>query len=252
MILLIITGYQTAAATQPIMITISDKMNKVIFDGKWSFLTEWKPTTLTELSYNDTLIELRTAHQGDFIYVMVDAINLVGTPGADKALICLDSKDDKSSILDKNDYCFGVPFKDNNGFILEGGSPLQSTGHFVQIPNTDGFVGVSNISDENDRYTPFPHPSYEFKIPTNLVGRSDKYGFYLGVYDSQAKKIYTFPEDLTTSYNSGIPSPSKWGEIISPDKTLPEFPIPYIIFLAAFVTMMVLTRSTLLRITRYH
>src|SRR5438445_12477598 len=59
-----------AYADNTIMITKSFYMDKVIFDGKWSFLTEWKKSSLDTLSYDDgTEIELRTAHQNNFIYI---------------------------------------------------------------------------------------------------------------------------------------------------------------------------------------
>ena len=55
------------------MITISPSMDKVNFDGKWTFFWEWKQTSLNTISYNDgTQIQLRTAHQGNFIYVLID------------------------------------------------------------------------------------------------------------------------------------------------------------------------------------
>jgi hypothetical protein len=240
---LIISSTQTAAASQPIMITISDNMDKVIFDGKWSFMMEWKRSSVNELNYNDGTIELRTAHQGNFIYILVDVLNLSGTAGVDMTIVCFDTKNDKSNLPDSGDYCFGVPFKGKNGFILKGGSPLGYTGHFVEIPNKEGFIGISSMSDDNDRYSSSPHQSYEFRIPIDLLGRSDVYGFYLGVYDSHVKKIYTYPENLTSTSQFGIPSPSQWGEMISPDKSLPEFSVPALALFGALVTVIFITRK---------
>src|SRR5574340_1212473 len=88
---LILLGAKTAYA-ESVMITQSDVMNKVIFDGKWTYFYEWKRSSLTDLSYDDgTKIELRTAHQDNFIYVFID--NLSDTSidkGADSATICFD------------------------------------------------------------------------------------------------------------------------------------------------------------------
>lgn len=237
---------QAAYGAEQIPISKSVSMGNVIWNGKWTFYDEWKDSSLYSLSYDDgTTMQLRTAHQGNSIYILIDAVHMTQyNKGSDKAIVCFDTKDDKSKFADGDDYCFGVALGDNNAFVLRGGSPLEQTDHFTNIANP-GVIGVAAISDENDHYSSIPHSSYEFKIPTNLIGRSDIYGFYLGIYDSHAKKIYAFPENLTSSYYSEIPSPSKWGEIISPDKSLPEFPLPLVTFLIAFTTLILITKPIL-------
>ena len=212
-----------ALAAEPVMITVSDDRNKVIFDGKWSFYTEWKRSSLDTLSYDDgTLMYLRTAHQGNFIYIFIDVVSETKfNKNNDMAYVCFDKHDVRPMIANQDDYCFLVPLG-KDSFVLQGGSPLQETGNFKKISNPDGFIGVGSISDENDRYTSIPHPSYEFKIPTEVVGRSDAYGFYVGVYDSHVNKIYSWPQDIVVSLLR-IPSPNQWGELISPDRSLPEF-----------------------------
>ena len=56
---LILLGVKIAYA-ESIMIPQSDVMNKVIFDGKWTYFYEWKRSGLTDLSYNNsTAVELR-------------------------------------------------------------------------------------------------------------------------------------------------------------------------------------------------
>ena len=72
---------------------------------------------------------------------------------------------------------------DNEGVTLRGNSN-QLDSSFKEIPNLIDYVAISTVSDENDRYTKDLHLSYEFKIPIELVDRSDNYGFYLAVYDS--------------------------------------------------------------------
>jgi hypothetical protein len=219
-------------------------MDNVIWNGKWTFYDEWKESSLYTLSYNDgTFMQLRTAYEGNFIYVLIDAVSMTHyNQGSDRAIICLDGNNDKNKVADDDDYCFGVALGNNNPFVLRGGSPLNQTYHFTNIANP-GVIGVASISDENDHYTPIPHSSYEFRIPIDLLGRSDVYGFYLGVYDFHVKKIYAFPENLTSVSQFGIPSPSQWGEIVSPDKSLPEFPVPIVALLGAFVTVILITRK---------
>lgn len=227
-----------AWAVEQIPITRSYTMDNVIFDGKWTFFEEWKKSSLYTLSNNDgTTIQLRIAHQDDFIYVFVDEISKTHfTKGSDRAVICIDGDNNKNIISDIDDYCFALSLGQNVPIVLRGGSNLGATDHFSKIENVP-VTGVAAISDENDHYTPIPHPSYEFKIPINLFGRSDVYGFYLGVYDTISHKTYSFPEDLSSSSTS-IPSPSKWGEIISPDKSMPEFPWPALsLVLATFLVI---------------
>ncbi|HEU04964.1 MAG TPA: hypothetical protein ENH95_07650, partial [Nitrosopumilus sp.] len=52
-------------AQEPIMITISPFMEEIIFDGKWTHTTEWKPSSLNIIPENSKAIFLRSAHQGN-------------------------------------------------------------------------------------------------------------------------------------------------------------------------------------------
>ena len=196
------------------MITLSEGMNQVIFDGKWTFYTEWKPSSLNTISYSDgTLIQLRSAHHDNFIYILIDEVSKTKyNDNADMAMICFDKNNSKSIMPNKNDYCFGVPFNSNNSFTLRADSPLEETSHYTKIQNPDGFIGISSISDENDRYSDVPHASYEFRIPTDVVGRSDDYGFYLGVYDAKENHVYSWPQDVSIDSFSKIPIPNSGGK----------------------------------------
>jgi hypothetical protein len=226
-----------ANADEPILITKSPDMNKIIFDGKWSFITEWKKSSLNDLLYNDgTEIYLRTAHQDNFVYVFVDAVSFTNfVKHSDRTIVCFDKNDSKTTTPNENDYCFLVTLDNNKPIALQGGSSLAITGDFKKIDNPLGFIGIASISDQNDRYTATPHPSYEFRIPTGLIGRSDIYGFYLGVYDTNSNKVYSWPQNVTSTSQFGIPSPSQWGAMISPDKSLPEFELPTLALLSSFL-----------------
>jgi len=242
--IIILLSVQVAYATEQIPITKSGFMDNVIWNGKWTFYNEWKESTLYTLSYDDQkIMQLRMSHQGNFIYILIDAVSMTDyIKGSDRGIVCFDGKDDKSKVADDDDYCFGVALGNSSPFVLRGGSPLELTDHFTNIANP-GVIGVAGISDEHDHYSPIPHSNYEFRIPIDLLGRSDVYGFYLGVYDSHVKKIYAFPENLTSTSQFGIPSPSQWGKIISPDKSLPEFPIPTVALLGSFVAVIFITRK---------
>lgn len=243
-IFLILLGTNSVYA-ESVIITKSDFMKNVIFDGKWTYFYEWKRSSLTEPTYHDgTNIKLRTAHQDNFIYVFID--NLSDTSidkGADSATICLDTKDNKSLKPDSDDYCF-VAVLDGNSFVLQGNSLLGANSNFKKIINPPGFIGISSVSDINDRYTDVPHTSYEFKIPTDLVGRSDMYGFYVGVYDFHSNKIYSWPENITVDSILKIPSPNKWGDLVSLDKSLPEFQWPILALVSSLAIITYMTRRS--------
>ena len=234
-----------AFAFEPIVITISDGMSSLDLDGKWTHPREWKKSSLNEFNYEDQgRIILRTAHQGDFVYVFIDHLSdRTLDRNADRAIICFDSLNEKSSISDKNDFCFMAVLENNPGYTMQGGGIIASSGHFEKIPNHDDTSILSSISDNNDRYVKVPHPSYEFKIPTEIIQRNNIYGFYFQVLDATTNTLYEYPKNLSHISSVKIPSPSQWGEIISPDKSLPEFPIPLLIVVSSLSILILLSKT---------
>ena len=252
--LIILVSFPNAFATsEPILITISPNMEYVIFDGKWTNFSEWKQSSHNPYSFDDgaMVIHLRTAHFGDYIYVFVDPVNdLTLDEKMDKATVCLDGKNNKSEIHDINDFCFSVLLGNDQGSIFQGNS-LDESISMNKISNPDDFIAISSVSDENDRYTKTPHPSYEFKIPIQLLERSDNYGFYLSVYDASLDKFYSWPENSTRDNSSDIPSPSKWGDIISPDKSLPELSLSTLVFTILIFTVILVQSKARIEIFRW-
>lgn len=231
------------AGTEPIAISYSEDRENVIFDGKWTNRLEWKQSSLNQYDFPDgTKFILRTAHHGDFIYIFIDAVSDIKPDhGTDKAIVCFDANNDKTSQAGKDDYCFGATLGNKDGFVLQGGSPLAISNHFKKIPNPDGFIGISTVSDENDRYSKVPHSSYEFRIPIQLLDRSDNYGFYVTVYDDATKTFNSWPK-VNPEKPLRIPSPSEWGEIYSPDKSIPEFHFLLLILFSSLFLVVFLTR----------
>lgn len=244
LILLIFSGFSIVYAFESIPITVSGTLDKIIFDGKWTFEYEWKASSLNTYSYdNDTQIILRSAHQGNFVYIFLDAITDYHLDELnDHAVICFDTKNDKTEIPNSNDYCFMTWLDDKNISVYNGNETSSDDNYFKKIPNPVDFVGISAASDTNDRYTPIPHPSYEFRIPTDLIGRENVYGFYFLVYDGHMNKTYTYPQNLKSENFIKVPSPSVWGEIYSPDKSLPEFSLPTISFALSIVLIVILSQ----------
>ena len=215
-----------------ILITKSNSMKEINFDGKWTFYQEWKQTSWNAVKSDVNIVfHLRTAHQGNFIYVLIDAISDKNTNiGSDKATVCIDSKNNKNKFLDNDDYCFVVQLEERNfidvlfnkqdNFVIQGDSQSKSFKELEKIKVKE-FIGIGTISDKEDKYSAVPHASYEFKIPIELVGRSDEYGFYVNVFDANSNVVYSWPEDIKLK-SFDMPSPLLWGNLISPDKSLLE------------------------------
>jgi hypothetical protein len=238
MLFLLLLGFSHAYAIEPIPITYSGTISQAEFDGRWSFESEWKQTSLSNHYFDNgnVLVILRIAHQGDHVYVFIDMINDEAiNQGSDRSTICIDSKNEKNQLPDTNDYCFEAVLGSGEGHTYQG----DSSADFKQITNHPEFIGISSISDKNDRYSGVPHPGYEFKIPTDLIGRESVYGFYFEVYDDNTKKLYTYPQNQT----SMIHTPSSWGEFYSPDKSLPEFDLPLLMLIPVFGLVILLTKK---------
>ena len=242
LLILSITQIANIFAEEPIMITKSPNMDQVTFDGIWTHETEWKKSSLNfGIVDMSDVIYLRTAHQGNFVYVFLDVvIDTHLDKGSDRAVICFDTENDKTEVVDSDDYCFTAILGENVGSTLQGGLSLD-TNDFQNIQNPEGFIGIGGISNENDRYSKIPHASYEFRIPTDLIGRSDNYGYYVGIYDDFTKTTYSWPSEIVLE-EFKIPSPKLWGEIISPDKSLPEFEWAIIALLPALILVIFLTK----------
>ena len=217
--------FMDAFGEEPILISISSDLDQVIFDGKWTHWQEWKQSSYNHLKFDDgTEIHLRTAHQENFLYVQINAeSDIVINKGSDSAIVCFDTKNDKTIIPQIDDYCFSTSLGRNSYFTYQGGNISANNGFFKKITNNKDFVAVGTTSDQNDRYSKIPHASYEFRIPLDVIGRSDNYGFYISVFDAHTQNHYSWPYNIEKQSLLSITSPSKWGNLVSPDKSLPEF-----------------------------
>jgi len=214
---------QSSYGQEPILISISSSMDKVIFDGKWSSITEWKQSSYNSFRFeNDTLVHLRSAHQGDFIYIHINAAtDTTLNKGSDGAAVCFDTKNDKTAISQQDDYCFSITLDTKSAAAWQGNNKTNNS--FTKIQNHEDFVAIGTISDKFDRYNKVPHASYEFKIPLHVLSRSDNYGFFVSVYEGDSQTRYMWPYHTDQQDLLNFSSPSSWGQLISPDKSLPEF-----------------------------
>ena len=207
-------------ADEPIKVTISDTLHNVQFDGGWTFTEEWKNTSYDELLFDDGHIVLRTAHEDGFFYIMVNYLtDFTYDHIAGHAIVCFDGYD-TSSIADETDWCYTVSRNSGNGHTLQGGSPIFQTSHFNLVKNHPDFVAYGGMSGKNDPYVWAPHAAYEFRIPIEQIGFQDEYGFFVQVFDGNDVK--TYPKEFSGKYPQNIPSPTKWGKIFSPDRSISE------------------------------
>jgi len=207
------------------------------FDGIWTHPNEWKPTSQTKIETENGSIFLRYAHQEDFVYFLIDVVaDKNPEKHVDKATICIDTKNDKTVLPNENDYCFIAVLGKEQGHTIQGGSFVSTQNYYKKIQNHNDFIAIGNASNENDRYSKIPHSTYEFRIPTDVITRSNIYGIYVGIFDKSQSITYSWPE--TTSHYTKIPSPSSWGNLVSPDKSLPEFNIPFFSIIIGFTIIM--------------
>ncbi len=222
-LVLLILPHINMTSDDQIFTTYRDDGNYTIWDGKWTFLQEWKRTSLTS-GYGENFM-IRTGHDYKNLYVFLDLLSQQKfSKHSDYALVCITSNPTFKNSLDYDDKCFLVTLGSQNPLTFRGGSIMTTGNHLTKIENDPKLIAIGNISDENDRYSSIPHASYEFRIPIETIGRSDDYKFYTAVYDSSKNLVYNWPENLSGNVFPNIPPPSSWGQLVSPDKSLPEFP----------------------------
>ena len=243
-VFLIFVSLTNFAYAEPILTTLSAGVEKIVFDGKWSNDLEWKATSLTETIYDDgNKIVIRTGHDYENLYVLVDFITDTSIQKFnDKAVVCIDSNTKQNIKPDSNTYCFINIQGSKVSFTYQGGYDFASTGFFKTVDNHPDLITKSNISDENDRYSKIPHASYEFKIPIEIFGRDNIYKFFVSVTDGKTGQQYNWPVSSISQKYPFISSPMTWGELISPDKSIPEFSIPFYILMITIITSMVFSK----------
>lgn len=247
LLILLFLGNALNASDNQIFTTVRAGADNIVWDGKWTFLQEWKPTSLNQV---DDLV-VRTGHDYNNLYILLDYISQTKlTKNSDSGIVCINANITKEQVLNENDQCFVITLGSNHPITLKGGSKFAVNDYLEKIPNNPDLIAVGGISDSNDRYSDIPHMSYEFKIPIKIIGKTDSYRFFAGVYDSADNQFYSWPNNHAAKIWPYVPASESWGELISPDKSLPEFPIPVIGLLISFLIMIYLTRKNFSTITR--
>jgi len=230
------------AFAEPIKITKSSFYDGIIYDGKWSFEYEWKQTSWNMVSDGESELNIRSAHYDEFIYILLDYVTTDNTSHEyDSAFFCIDADNDKTQGVTGDEFCFKLSMNDDEPetFVLELSEDVPT---LKKLENHPDLIGVSSLSDENDRYSKIPHPTYELRIPIDLFGRSNNYGVFIGINDEYRNKVMTWPNNI--QFENDIPSPKIWGDMISPDNTLPEFPFPVLVVTVVLSMIIILGRYT--------
>lgn len=247
LLVLLFIGHTINASDNQIFTTVRAGSDNIVWDGKWTFLQEWKTTSLNQ--YDDLIV--RTGHDYNNLYVLLDYNSPTKlTKNSDSGIICINANITGEQNLNENDQCFIITLGSNHPITLKGGSELASNDYLEKVPSDPDLIAVGGISDFNDRYSNIPHMSYEFKIPIKVIGKTDSYRFFAGVYDSADNKFYSWPNNHAANIWPYVPASENWGELVSPDKSLPEFPIPVIGMIISFSILIYLTRKNFSSITR--
>jgi len=223
-----------SAYGEELPIALSKNLDDVIYDGIWSYRTEWKSASLAQVETDNSNFVIRYAHDYENLLFLVSVVS-DPTPSriSDKAIICIDSKNDGGIKPQEDDFCFMAKIGSDEPITLQGGGLIAVQGFYQKIPNHPELIAVGGTSGEWDRYSKIPHSSYEFKIPLEIIGRSNNYGFFIAIHDSDSGNYYGWPTDVKLEKYPFIPEPNKWGQLISPDKSIPEFDLPFLMLLPA-------------------
>ena len=243
MIFLLIFVTNAAYGQEQIFTTLDHTADGIVYDGKFTFKTEWKPTSFDQISVNDEIFVIRTGHDYENFVLMINYVSDTSIEkNSDKTIVCFDAGLEKSTKSDSNDYCFLLRMGSTSPITLQGGNNIPNKNFFKVIPNHPDLLGAATNSDMNDRYSKISHSTYEYKIPLEIFGKSDIYGFYVGVYDDKTKKWQSWPKDSIPEKYPFIPSPNVWGELISPDKSIPEFEYVLLVIIPAFTVLVIVSR----------
>ena len=213
----------------------------VILDGTWSFQEEWKRSSLDGLNES---IGFKIAHDKQYLFAYLSAVN-DQTPSklSDRGILCIDGNNNKSQKPDSDDYCFIAIMGREQIISLQGGGYNAHQGFYQEIKNHPEIIGIGGISNSFDRFSDTTHNTFEFKIPIEVIGRNNVYGIYYGVFDSNTGKQYGGPNNEYEEKYPFIPSPNVWGTLISPDKSLPEMPVPLLMLSILFFIIIIVNKT---------
>jgi len=225
---LILVGFlysSVYALDQNGMITVPFSAKIAVIDGEWTTTEEWEDASITNLLHKDRKVVLLMKHDGEYQYIMFDALYDVtpkkqGFTSRHLATILIDTENDGGTVMQKDDFrfTFGIMYDEQGeiistpmGFLnqISIGDPNSEKG-YSSMPEPSGFKHNISFSSKNDPYESAKHYIHEFKIPLSFFDNVDSFGFS-AFYDGtvgDAEFIYPkFPDKL-------IPrEPNEWASI---------------------------------------
>lgn len=194
-------------------------MNPVTIDGKWTNANEWADASESHMSpqFGSGTAYVRTKHDSEHFYVLVDFISdtLLG-PG-DYCTIRLDTKGDGGDAPKEDDYSFVLEWwtTSSSDFWMRRGTGMAWG--VLQSPIT-GATASSDCKPSDDPYLTAAHMVYEFNIPLTIFSSSMSGAICVEVQDRYPTGItMLWPPTYSTD------KPSSWGKLTVSTVPIPEF-----------------------------
>lgn len=276
--LLILPLIQASAFENNPTIFIPFVLEAPIIDGKWTNPNEWIKGSETEIVHQEKGFKayLRTLHDGKKIYILLDYVDdqsdTRGITGSfsDQAMVCFDTRNDGGDSFKPDDYCFMFHSIDWLLVSKGAGKTLTKLEEGRKITTVVGFEAVAGFSQINNPYqSGRPHRIYEIAIPIDYLNPSNNYGFRVMIMDGDSRTLLTWPQNDAlwrywsindpkncgvTIVDQSIPGqgfyfvcpgyPNSWGNLVSPDNSIPEFPAGLLVLAIFLVAVIIFSKKT--------
>jgi hypothetical protein len=189
-----------------ILVSGQDQPN-ISIDGRQTDISEWSGANRQTVESQDGApFMLLAVHDSDYLYLRLE-LGDQSEHSTDQAYICFDTDHDGGS-FDEGDYCFYIGMTEKQLKAIQGIG--EDSAERWREANPEGAAASSGISEST--YISTPHAFYEFRIPLELVGDSDEFGFYALVIDGNTDKRYDIPSTGRSSMI--VPDPYRWGLMV--------------------------------------
>jgi len=188
-------------------------------DGKWTNPQEWSDASesLMVAQLGNGTAYVRTKHDADYLYVLVDYVSDTVLGAGDYCTIRFDAKGDGGNAPREDDYSFVLEWLTaaSSSFWMRQGTGVSWGGLTGPV---GGATVKSDCKPSADPYFAAAHMVYEFKIPLAIFASSMNSAICVDVQDR-------YPSGITmlwpTTYNTE--RPSTWGKLTISAVPIPEF-----------------------------
>ena len=96
LLVLLFIGHTINASDNQIFTTVRAGVDDIVWDGKWTFLQEWKTTSLNQ--YDDLIV--RTGHDYNNLYILLDYNSPTKlTKYSDSGIVCINTNNSRIRIF---------------------------------------------------------------------------------------------------------------------------------------------------------